>query len=143
MRHWTDKYIGIPFVERGRDFNGCDCGGLVLLALKQELGVEALDFQEYEKAAFRRMEGYKMLGEGMRKVIKAEWLIVDKPKPFDLVRFWYGRHPSHVGLYAGYSNYFLHVEASAMFARLESLSSIAWGPRFFEFRRHRSQMEAV
>ena len=143
MTHWTDKYIGIPFVAGGRDANGCDCAGLVLLVLKQELGVEAIDFQNYEKAAFRRMEGYKGLGELMEQAAAAQWTVVDKPKAFDIVRFRYGRYPSHVGLYAGYRDYFLHVEESARFAQLERLSGLSWGPRFIEFRRHQSQMGAI
>lgn len=31
------KYIGIPFVDEGRTFKGCDCYGLVKLYFKNEL----------------------------------------------------------------------------------------------------------
>ena len=141
--HWTDKYIGIPFVEGGRDFNGCDCAGLVLLALKMELGLEALDFREYEKAHFAGMEGYKYLGKVMAEVIEKDWRVVDEPRPFDLVRFYYGKEPSHVGIWAGYRNMFLHVEEVGLFTRLTNLHDLSWGPRFFEFRRHKSLMEAA
>ena len=44
---WSDKYVSppIPFKPRGRDFSGCDCGGLVLLALKDHFGIEARDVE--------------------------------------------------------------------------------------------------
>ncbi len=40
---WT-KYVGIPYVDLGSDFVGCDCYGLVSLILKMEWG---LDCPEY------------------------------------------------------------------------------------------------
>lgn len=71
-----------------------------------------------------------------------EWVVVEKPLPFDLVRFRYGRYPSHVGMWAGYRNNFLHVEKNGGVARLAPITDALWGPRFFEFRRHRLLMGA-
>ena len=39
-----DKYIRIPFVDGGRDFAGCDCGGLVRLFYEQESGITLPDY---------------------------------------------------------------------------------------------------
>ena len=33
-------YIGIPYKDKGRTFNGCDCYGLLMLYYKKELGIE-------------------------------------------------------------------------------------------------------
>lgn len=139
MTHWTGKYIGIPFVEGGRDFSGCDCGGLVLLALKLEKGVIASDFNNYGKREFKNMCGYAVLGQGIEELMK-EWIPVDEPLPFDLVRFRYGRLPCHVGIYAG-NGKFLHVEESQGVARITDMNDLSWGPRFVDFRRHRELME--
>lgn len=137
--NWTDKYIGIPFTEGGRDFAGCDCGGLVLLALRLEKGVTALDFNDYGKGAFKTLRGFALLGEGIESLMH-EWLPVDVPRAFDLVRFRYGRLPCHVGIYAG-SCTFLHVEEAQGVARITDMNDLSWGPRFVDFRRHRELME--
>lgn len=36
---WLDRYMAIPFKDRGRDFDGCDCFGLYMLILANEAGV--------------------------------------------------------------------------------------------------------
>jgi hypothetical protein len=33
---WIDRYMVVPFVRRGRDWNGCDCIGLYQLVLATE-----------------------------------------------------------------------------------------------------------
>lgn len=35
-----EKFIGIPFVSKGRSFRGCDCYGLVKLYYKEVLNIE-------------------------------------------------------------------------------------------------------
>ena len=34
------KFVGIPFVSKGRSFNGCDCYGLVKLYYKEILNID-------------------------------------------------------------------------------------------------------
>lgn len=38
-----EKYIGIPFIDKGRDFKGCDCYGLAKLYFKNELDIDIPD----------------------------------------------------------------------------------------------------
>jgi cell wall-associated NlpC family hydrolase len=38
------KYVGIPFVDRGCDTNGCDCYGLVKLFYATEFNITIPDF---------------------------------------------------------------------------------------------------
>ncbi len=38
------KYVNIPYKYKGRDFNGCDCWGLVKLIFKKEKGITLPDF---------------------------------------------------------------------------------------------------
>ena len=39
---WWTKYLGIPFKHGGSDFSGVDCGGLVLLVMREEKGVNIM-----------------------------------------------------------------------------------------------------
>lgn len=141
--YWTDPYIGIPFVEGGRDFSGCDCGGLMLLVLRMEKGIIASDFNAYSSADFRmRGGGYARLSAGVEDLMK-EWVAVDRPQPFDLVRYRYGRYPVHVGIWTGFSGQeVLHVEEAGQFARLIAFDDLHWRRNFIEFRRYKDLMEA-
>jgi cell wall-associated NlpC family hydrolase len=39
-----DKYVGIPFIDRGSSFNGADCYGLIRLIYKTEFGIDIPEF---------------------------------------------------------------------------------------------------
>ena len=109
---WLDKYLHIPFVDRGRDEAGCDCWGLVCLVLK-DAGV---DVPTFEQTSFVDGEGVcrhidEEIGEGC-------WDIVDgPPKIFD-VAIMLGRTitsngpvllPCHIGIVPA-DNKLLHTE---------------------------------
>lgn len=141
MAHWSDKYIGIPFRDGGRDFSGCDCAGLVLLALREERGIVAADTAEaYGMDDFHGAAGHGRLAELVERGLR-EWRVVSgPPRPFDLVRYAVGGNPCHVGLCIG-GGMFLHVEKHGG-AHCLMLSTPQWRRRFVEFRRHVQLMEA-
>jgi len=37
---WAGEYVGIPFVDLGRDRCGCDCWGLVRLIIAEQAGLD-------------------------------------------------------------------------------------------------------
>lgn len=40
MRPWTDDYVGLPYLDFGRDRNGLDCWGLYMLIIKEQFGID-------------------------------------------------------------------------------------------------------
>lgn len=135
---WTDKYIGIPFMAGGRDFDGCDCGGLVLLALRTEKNIVARDFgAEYSAAEFRGRAGRARLAAVITEYAR-EFPCVNMPRPLDVLRFSVGGAVCHVGLYVDGmgGGRMLHVEETGGTARLEYINGLHWGRRLREIRRH-------
>jgi cell wall-associated NlpC family hydrolase len=92
------KYIGIPFKDCGRDFNGLDCWGLVRLVWKEEKGILMPDMGDEYSSAFARGE----VGETAKALEAGEWNIdvTDRPrKPLDVLVFSFGTLDLHVGLW--------------------------------------------
>ena len=94
MLPWVDGYIGIPYLEHGRDAWGCDCWGLVRMILAEQFGVE-----------LPSVDGYSEVNPGATKRLVSETLaaiettVVDAPEPGDIVLMRLGPHPSaHVGV---------------------------------------------
>jgi cell wall-associated NlpC family hydrolase len=52
------KYIGIPYIEKGRTLKGCDCYGLVKLYYKNELGISIPDSNTCAKTPRRTLAVY-------------------------------------------------------------------------------------
>ncbi|MEG6505853.1 C40 family peptidase [Nitratidesulfovibrio sp. 1201_IL3209] len=142
MPHWSDRYVGIPFREGGRDFSGCDCAGLVLLVLREEHGIVAADTDAaYGPDDFHGAPGQGRLAELVERGLR-EWRVVSgAPRPFDLVRYAVGGNPCHVGLCVG-GGMILHALEGAARSHLIALASPQWRRRFVEFRRHERLMEA-
>ena len=93
---WWAKYVGIPFLDGGRDMAGLDCWGLVRLIYAQELDIDLPDYGEVSAKDLLRVA--RSLDAGSER-----WLSVDDPVEFDLVamrlydRAWVG----HVGVMLG------------------------------------------
>lgn len=43
---WVSRYVGTPFIDRGHDFDGCACWGLVHLVFKHEAGIATPTYAE-------------------------------------------------------------------------------------------------
>lgn len=88
-----DHLVGIPWRDRGRDRDGCDCWGLVRLAYADGLGVDLPSYaDDYADTNDRAALNALFAGE------RAPWRTVTAgaDRPFDLVLM--RERPWHVGL---------------------------------------------
>lgn len=114
------RFIGLKYKDRGRDWSGVDCYGLVELFYKEELGV-AVPSYDYSTAD-NRTEVAREMERGM-----GEWVRIEEPEPGDVIVFRIFGLPIHTGIYAGEGD-FLHTfrRTETCFERLDSLT---WADR--------------
>ena len=89
---WWEKYIGIPFVNRGRSAAGVDCGGLCMMVYRQELNKAIAEFDQHY-IAWRIREA----GQGIAYVRERSFTRVGAPEPF-AVAIFSRAGPYHVGI---------------------------------------------
>lgn len=81
---WTRRYVEIPaFVDRGRDFLGVDCWGLVWLVWRHEVG---RDLPSYHHD-YQSSEEQDWLGELIDDQVARYWQRVEDWRPFDVLVF--------------------------------------------------------
>jgi cell wall-associated NlpC family hydrolase len=111
---WAAKYQAIPFAERGGDFSGCNCYGLIRLIFARELGITLPAHSVI--AATDALRVARAVRSAARSPV---WQPVELPqaKDFDVVllaslnraRGRLHRYRGHVGVMAG-PRHLLHVE---------------------------------
>lgn len=123
------KYMRIPFKEHGRDFDGCDCGGLVGLVYKTELGIELPDW--YHLYTTTHFESFSELTSTIGGMLDRFFLEVPKGcpiNPFDAVVFNVAGNPVHVGV-AINQYFFMHIMEGYTSVRTEKFASMNWKKR--------------
>ncbi len=105
------KYFRIPFKEKGRDFNGVDCYGLVFLFLKEEFGIVMPDYLELDyKIGTLGKDGKKYIEryEKDKPILSIYNKVDPPPKPFDILVFKnVAGIATHIAIYIG-NNKILH-----------------------------------
>ncbi len=96
---FVNEIIGTQYVNRGYDFDGCDCYGLVYLYYKHVIESELLITDEYKS--------YEDFVISFTAQIQ-EWEEVENPNIDDCAFVSFGgSKPIHCGVYIG-ANQFLH-----------------------------------
>ena len=119
------KFAGIPFVDGGRSFDGCDCWGLTMLVFK-EFGIEVPD--------------YKIACDEVSRIDaeigtqRVNWERCSPPYPTPclvVMRFNTVTMCNHVGVYIGYGE-FIHT-ARKTNSHISQIDNAAWARRIEGF----------
>lgn len=110
MKPNFDKYVNIPFSHKGRDFNGCDCYGLVWLIFKTERNITLPNFLDIDYSCGLE-DRDNQIEQQYIKQLKQGWVSADAPyKRWDCLIFYTDSRKDiadHIGLYIG-DGKFLH-----------------------------------
>jgi cell wall-associated NlpC family hydrolase len=110
-----DRFVGLPYRDGGRDFDGVDCWGLVWLAHREERGIVLPSFHDrYTLPADR-----KVIGNIVAGVLDAfDDIAPGAEQPFDQVLMRDAGRLCHVGMVIG-AGRLLHIERGET-SRIES-----------------------
>lgn len=91
---WTNPYIRIPFVDRGRTREGADCWGLARLVYQDMLDIELPILDHYNNVLEREVL------DGIVRAERTRWVDVPKgeEKPFDIIILNMKQLPVHIGV---------------------------------------------
>lgn len=129
---WYAKYVGIPFVDGGRDFNGIDCWRLVCLVYEQERQIILPDYGDISALELRQV------AELISRDAYAEpWIEVvpSSVNAFDVAVMHKRREPVHVGIMVGREQ-MIHVEEKTATVMI-SIKHPSVAFRSINFFRHR------
>lgn len=128
---WLEKFIGVPFVDGGRELRGCDCWGLVMLVFA-EYGVSLPD---YRISCFQSAAIHAQIERA-----RVEWRRLPEPAEPSLVVFK-STNPKarqgmtdHLGVYVG-GGMMLHTLIKQQ-AHLDRISHPFWARKiegFYEY----------
>lgn len=130
---WWNDYVGIPFVERGRDMSGFDCWGLVLGSYNKERGIK---LPGYEWVYHNVDKDCKDISAAIVEQSAAYWEQTTKAgsREFDLVIIRMRGLPMHIGIVTK-PGYMLHcIEGSGTVH--ERYDSAKWEHRIVGFVRY-------
>ncbi len=120
-KDFVRKSLAVPFVEKGRDFEGWDCWGLVYCYFKYVRMTILPEYLDYSSTTEYRQ--LKML----INQAKPAWTQVDEPEQGDVAIFNLSGHPTHVALVIDKRNA-LHAEMKVG-TFMEPIKGVMWGKR--------------
>lgn len=130
-----EKYIGIPYVEKGRDASGVDCWGLVRLIYKNEYNISLPNFSsEYT------IDDDARIGE-LFSQYKEGWEQLSYPEPGTVVLFRMYGIDSHIGVIVS-PTHFIHVREGRD-SVIESLANTKWSKRITGYYKYSEEYSVV
>ena len=128
---WTARYVGIPYLESGRDRNGLDCWGLVVLIWREQYGFDlpAYDGPHWAKGADRAAIAAAIEAEQARYVE----VPAGQEREGDGILLRMMGLPLHIGLVVT-PGWMIHTHETAAVC-IENYRGAAWSRRVLGFRR--------
>lgn len=128
-----DRFVGIPYLERGRTPAGCDCYGLLRLVLAELGGIDLPSFADLYVTAADRHAISCLIEGGLD-----QWdrIASGKEQIFDGVLMRRAREVRHIGVVVA-PGLVLHVDHGET-SRIERYRSPQLAPRIVGFYRFRA-----
>lgn len=109
-------FVGLPYIDKGRDRAGVDCWGLVWLIHKKMRGIELPSFHDrYTLPADRKIIANLIAGELIEPF---DWIAPGDEATFDCVLMREAGEVRHVGMIIG-GGRLIHIQRGEM-SRVES-----------------------
>lgn len=143
---WVSRYVGIPYIDRGRGPDAYDCWGLVRLIMAERFGVELPRFDElyWTDLSYCRELGRRV--DATAQGFDCVWLNrgnelppLDQLRPGDVLLMRLSGSPVHVGVIAS-TPWFVHTEV-AQDSCVDSLDGLRWSRRVYGVYRHECARE--
>ncbi len=136
LPQWTEKYVGIPYRDHGRNLEGgLDCWGLVRLVLEEEADIK---MPLLENLKFHRGCDRRALGKAIEEYDKTaiDWNRLKMDDPVDCLDVIWLRNggPIHFGVVVA-PGWMLHVEEGSD-SCLERYDGLVWKNRIMGVFRH-------
>ena len=136
--HWSDRFVGLPYLDLGRERDGCDCWGLACIIYREELSISLPDYLGYANTDERAEIAALVSGATTSPL----WVPVNgQAMAFDVALFRRGRLTSHVGIVVSHG-LMIHM-AEAEMARIEHYNTGHWAPRLVGHYRHVEMVSKV
>lgn len=129
QEEFIKKALLVPFVDKGRDYAGWDCYGLVYCHHRDVLGIYLPPFLDY---------GSTRDYETLHRVIetgKSDWQEAGVPHPGDIALFTLANKPVHMGVVINRFDMIHAEERIGTF--VESFAGSVWRKRLEGFYRYR------
>ncbi len=102
---FTDRALDVPFVDKGRSFEGWDCWGLIYVAYREVFDINLLDGSDEYSSTRRRRE----LQSALARCKGDDWVLANPYEPGDVALVDFLGKSCHVGLMLP-DMYMLHVQ---------------------------------
>jgi cell wall-associated NlpC family hydrolase len=129
LNEFTDRAVGVPFVDRGRTPSGWDCWGLIVNAYQECYGIVVPGYENI--SALDSREAGQMIDQQKKLWVE---IPIGKEHPGDVIVLRHGTWPCHVGLIVK-PGFMLHVDLR-IDTCVEAYNTAIWKTQVIGIYRH-------